>query len=192
MDAVLVIIGGLIGGGFGLAGAWVGARAALRSTRISEQLSLLASTRARLVSLDAPVLDIVNALESIVTDQAFLWGDDTVEAKRARHQRFLEERQGQMGQVASQIAPEPGTEELEHDLREIWQTFGLHMRALRTIPQVPYSSDDKTASIDKIQFLKRKIEADLKEKVAASDRRSEEVVGLQLTARSRFPSRRRS
>ncbi|MGH7641403.1 MAG: hypothetical protein ACRENX_00015 [Candidatus Dormibacteria bacterium] len=192
MDALLVIVGGLIGGGFGLAGAWVGARAALRSTRISEQRALLASRRDRLLSLDAPVLDFVNALESIVMDQAFLWGDDTVEAKRARHRRFLEERQAQMDQVASRIALEPGTEELEHDLREIWQTFGLHMRALRTIPQVPYSPDDQTASIDKIQSLNKKIEADLKEKVAALDRRAEEVVGLRLRARSRFPGRRRS
>jgi hypothetical protein len=179
MNVLLVVVGGALGGGFGLAGAWVGAQAILRSVRISEQRALLTEARARLVALTVPVLEFVAAMESIVLDQAVLWGDDTVEKKQERHQRLLDARQLEMGKMAARLALEPGTEESEGDLREIWLSFSRHMMKLRLTPTAPYLGDAQRAAVEEIQSTARKVEGDLKARVADLDRRAEAVVGLQ-------------
>jgi hypothetical protein len=178
LDVVLVVVGGLIGGGFGLGGAWIAAGAVLRSTRISGQLSLIATTRARLVELDAPLLDLVWTIREIVLDQGFLYGDDTVEKQRERHALALTERRAELTKVAAKLSLEPGAGELESTLAELWRTYTRHTIKLNARPNPVYQLDDQTAAVKKIENLVSKVESILEGRIADLDDQAEAVIAL--------------
>jgi len=171
-------LGALVGGSFALAGSWIVARKAFKSTQVTEQRALLSETRSRLVTLYAPVMSLAWALEGIVHDQMMLWGDDTVEKKRERHNHLLAERRNEMSKVSALLAMEASSGALEGTLAELWKTFNIHMTNLDAMPASQYPVTQQRDAVDKVSELVNALGGMMKRNIVELDLQAEQIVGL--------------
>lgn len=189
MDSLAVgFLGALVGGTLGLGGAWLVARGALNSTRMTEQRALITAERTRLETLYGPLTEFVWALDQVVAEQSALWSNETPEERLKRHDSLLKERSAQLTKVTARLYLEPGSDVLDVKVRELWIAFTQHMAKLIREPDVAYQPDQQSAL--NIQAQIRSVLTDLQSQIAALDREAATVVG-RGSARRRLPWRHR-
>ena len=175
-------LGALVGGAFGVLGAWIGGRHTFNATRMAQQRLSISEARTRLVTLRAPAMKMVWTIHLIVHEQAALVGGESVEARDARHMALLESRRLEMEQVIGLLALEPSSGALQEAYNNLWLAFRIHMARLRVAEPGTYSLLEQRAAVDNIDALVLRVDAMLKAPIAALDAKAAEVIGLDDSA----------